>query len=64
MKKLKEKFNNISISNRLILYFLIIFSAFAVLLYKIIPIILNYPPGAINSQFDTEAPILYYQYQY
>ena len=64
MKKLKEKFNNISISNRLILYFLIIFSAFAVLLYKIIPIILNYPPGAINSQFDKEVSILYYKYQY
>lgn len=64
MKKIREKFNSISISNRLVLYFLIIFAAFAVLLYKIIPIILNYPPGAINSQFDKEVSILYYKYQY
>lgn len=61
---LKEKFNNISISNKLIIYFLIIFGIFALLLYYVIPIILNYPPGAVNSAFDKEVSILYYKYQY
>lgn len=64
MKTLKNKFNNLSISTRLILYFLVIFALFSILLYKIIPIILNYPPGAINSQFDKEVSILYYKYQF
>ena len=63
-KTLKEKFNNMSISNKLIIYFLAIFGVFALLLYYIIPIILNYPPGAINSAFDKEVSILYYKYQY
>ena len=64
MKKLKEKFEEMSISNKLVFYFLIIFALFAILLYKIIPIILSYPPGAINSQFDKEVSILYYKYQF
>lgn len=63
-KKLIEKSNKWSISNKLVLYFLVIFSLFALLLYYIIPIILNYPPGAINSTFDKEVSILYYKYQY
>lgn len=64
IKKLKQKFYNLKISTRLILYFLIIFSLFSVLLYNIIPVILNYPPGAINSAFDKEVSILYYRYQF
>lgn len=64
MKKLKEKFNNISISNMLVLYFLVIFSLFSLLLYYIIPIILNYPPGAVNTAFDKEVSVLYYKYQF
>lgn len=63
-KKLKNKWENISISNKLILYFIVIFGMFSVLLYYIIPIILNYPPGAINSEFDREVSILYYKYQF
>ena len=59
-KELKNKWENISISNKLILYFIVIFGMFSVLLYYIIPIILNYPPGAINSEFDREVSILYY----
>ena len=64
IKKLKQKFYNLKISTRLILYFLIIFSLFSVLLYNIIPVILNYPPGAINSAFDKEVSTLYYGYQF
>lgn len=63
-KELKNKWENISISNKLILYFIVIFGMFSVLLYYIIPIILNYPPGAINSEFDREVSILYYKYQF
>lgn len=63
-KTLKEKFNDISISNKLIIYFIFIFGAFALLLYYVIPVILNYPPGAINSEFDKEVSIIYYKYQY
>lgn len=64
MKKLKEKFNNMSISNKLVLYFLIIFLLFSLLLYYIIPILLNYPPGAINTPFDKEVSVIFYKYQF
>ena len=55
---MKNKWNKIKISTKLILYFIIIFGMLSALLYYIIPIILNYPPGAINSEFDREVSIL------
>ena len=61
---MKNKWNKIKISTKLILYFIIIFGMLSALLYYIIPIILNYPPGAINSEFDREVSILYYKYQF
>lgn len=64
LKKLKRALNKLSISNKLIIYFLIIFFFFSALLYVVIPILLNYPPDTINTQFDREVSILYYQYQY
>ena len=63
-KNLNHKWQNISISSRLLLFFIIIFGILSVVLYNIIPIILNYPPGAINSEFDREVSILYYKYQF
>lgn len=63
-KKFKEHFNNISISNKLVLYFLLIFGFFALILYYLLPVLLNYPPGAVNTSFDKEVSVLYYKYQY
>ena len=62
--KLKKLYNSFSISNKLIIYFLAIFCIFAFLLYNVIPIILNYPPDTINTQFDKEVSVLYYKYQF
>jgi len=64
IKKIGNLFNKLSISNKLILYFLIIFFTFSFLLYNVIPILLNYPPDTINTQFDREVSILYYKYQF
>ena len=64
MNNLKKAFNKISISNKLVFYFLAIFSLFSLLLYFIIPVILNYPPGTINTSFDKELSFLYYKYQF
>ena len=64
MKKIKELFNKLSISNKLVLYFLFIFFASSLLLYYVIPILLNYPPDTINTTFDREVSVLYYKYQF
>ena len=56
--------NHFSISNKLVLYFLIIFFGFSILLYNIIPVLLNYPPDTINTTFDREVSLLYYKYQF
>lgn len=64
LEKFKQLKKHLSISGQLVLYFLIIFFAFSILLYNIIPILLNYPPDTINTQFDAEVSILYYKYQF
>ena len=64
LEKIKQFKKKLSISSQLVLYFLIIFFAFSILLYNIIPILLNYPPDTINTQFDAEVSILYYKYQF
>lgn len=63
-KTLQNNFRKLSISNQLVIYFLIIFFAFSFLLYNVIPILLNYPPDTINTTFDKEVSILYYVYQF
>ena len=63
VKKFKN-FENVSISNKLILYFLILLILLSILLYNLIPILLNYPPDTINTRFDKEVSIVYYGYQF
>lgn len=64
LNKIKNGIKHLSISNKLVLYFLIIFFSFSFLLYNIIPILLNYPPDTINTTFDREVSFLYYKYQF
>ncbi len=58
MKKTKNISRKISIS------FSIITIIVAVVFYFLLPSLLNYPPDAINTQFDKEVSKLYYIYQY
>ena len=58
MKKQKNISSKISIS------FSIITMIVAVVFYFLLPSLLNYPPDAINTQFDKEVSKLYYIYQY
>lgn len=62
--KLKKIFQNLSISTRLVIYFIFIFGIFSILLYYAIPVLLNYPPDTINTEFDREVSVIYYKYQY
>jgi len=61
---MKKFINKLSISNKLVLYFIIIFFSFSILLYYEIPVLLNYPPDTINTPFDKEVSIVYYKYQF
>ena len=58
MKKTKNISRKVSIS------FSIITIIVAVVFYFLLPSLLNYPPDAINTQFDKEVSKLYYIYQY
>ena len=62
IKKLRKQFQKLSISTRLVLYFVTFFWILS--LYHAIPVLLNYPPDTINTTFDREVSILYYKYQY
>jgi len=62
--KRRKLFTNISISNKLILYFLILLIILSIILYNLIPILLNYPPDTINTKFDKEVSIVYYGFQF
>lgn len=64
IKKLRKQFQKLSISTRLVLYFVTFFWILSVILYHAIPVLLNYPPDTINTTFDREVSILYYKYQY
>ena len=62
--KRRKLFTNISISNKLILYFLVLLIILSIILYNLIPILLNYPPDTINTKFDKEVSIVYYGFQF
>jgi len=64
MKKLHNVTEKMSISTKLVLYFLAVFGLLAIILYNIIPILLNYPPDTINTTFDKEVSFMYYKYQF
>ncbi len=52
------------ISTKLSIYFSLLMLAIGVLFYFLLPNLLNYPPGTINTQFDKEVSKIYYIYQF
>ena len=63
LKKLKKISIHFSISNELILYSLGILFAFYILLYMLIPVLLNFPPETINTSFENDISFICYKYQ-
>lgn len=61
---IKDKYRNLKISTQMSISFILIATLICVLLYFVLPIILNYPPDTINTQFDKEVSIIYYVFQY
>ena len=55
---------NKAISRKIAFSFSIITIIVAIIFYFLLPSLLNYPPDAINTQFDKEVSKLYYIYQY
>ena len=64
LNKILKRIRKLSISNQLVLYSALSTFLLSFLLYFVIPIIFNYPPGTINTQFDKEVSIVYYKYQF
>ena len=62
--KLKEKYNNLSLSTKISLFFILIAVIVFALLYNVLPILLNYPPDTINTEFDKSVSITYYAFQW
>lgn len=58
------KKKNFKISTKISFSFTIITGLVAIVFYYLLPTLLNYPPNAINTQFDKEVSKLYYIYQY
>lgn len=62
--KLKEKYNNLNLSTKVSLFFSLIAGVVFLLLYNVLPILLNYPPDTINTEFDRSVSITYYAFQW
>ncbi len=61
--RLKEKYNNLSISTKMSTFFVFILSLLFLFFYNVMPILLNYPPDTINTEFDKSVSITYYVFQ-
>ena len=60
---LKERYKNLSVSTKMSLFFVLILCFLAIFFYNGMPILLNYPPDTINTEFDKSVSITYYVYQ-
>lgn len=60
---IKEKYYNLNISTKMSLFFIILLGFLFIFFYNVMPILLNYPPDTINTEFDKSVSITYYAIQ-
>ena len=61
--KLKDRYNKICISTKMSIFFILVLGVLSIFFYNAMPILLNYPPDTINTEFDKSVSITYYVYQ-
>lgn len=59
-----KKKHELQISTKITLYFSLVIISVCIFLYNLLPVLLNYPPNTINTQFDKEVSIIYYVFQF